>query len=145
MKKSSVSRFTDCETLLYLVLITCRTWWLVQPTDSPRRIWSPNSCDTLPVLCSAPVLPGSCTSIVFNLHTQTHYKYRSYILIIIFQQHRAPSYKHSDKQKSGGPLIRFKLLDSNHILQQTTQSLIGFHFSETLPNNQVPAVDSAQM
>jgi hypothetical protein len=33
--------------------------------------------------------------------------------------------------KSDGPPIRFKLLDSNHILQQTTHSLNGFHFSET--------------
>jgi hypothetical protein len=30
-KKSSVSGFRDIKTLLYLLLITCRTWWLVQP------------------------------------------------------------------------------------------------------------------
>ena len=30
-KKSSVSGFRDIKSLLYLLLITCRTWWLVQP------------------------------------------------------------------------------------------------------------------
>jgi hypothetical protein len=85
---------------------------------------------------SVPVPTGSSTSIVFNLHTQTHSKYRSNIqLTLILQQHRAPSYKHSDLKQSDGQPITFKLLDSIHILQQNNHSLIGFHFSETPPNN----------
>lgn len=39
--------------------------------DSPRRICSPNSCETLPALWSVPVLAGSGTSSVFNLCTYT--------------------------------------------------------------------------
>jgi hypothetical protein len=69
-------------------------------------------------------------------YTQTHSKYRSGILIIlILQQHRAPNYKHSNMKWSDGQPIRFKLLDSIHILQETNHSLIVFHFRETLPNN----------
>jgi len=118
----------------------------VHNTDSPRRILSPNSCDTLPALWSVPVPTGSSTSNLFNLHThthtQTHSKYRSDILIIlILQKHRAPFYKHSNMKWSDGQPIRFKLVDSIHILQQTNHSLthslthllIGFHFSEKPP------------
>jgi hypothetical protein len=110
---------TACGTSLFNAKQVCHT-------DSPRCRWSGNSWDTLPVLWSAPVPTGSGTSSVFNLHTQTHSKYRSDILIIlILQQHRAPFYKHSNMKWSDGPPIRFKLLDSIHILQQTNHSLIG--------------------
>ena len=95
----------------------------VYNTDSPRRMWSPNSCDTLLALWTVPVPTGSGTSSVFNLHTQTHSKYRSDILMIILQQHRAPLYKYSNRKWSYGQPIRFKFLDGIHILQQTTHSL----------------------
>ena len=66
-------------------------------------------------------------------------------MILILQQHRAPFYKHSNMKCSDGPAIRFKLLDSIHVLLQTNHSLIGFHFSETPPNNYIPVVDSGEM
>jgi hypothetical protein len=55
---------------------TVSHWWVDTKWpcsgDSPRRICSPNSCDTLPALWSVPVLTGSGMSTVFNLHTYIH-------------------------------------------------------------------------
>ena len=84
---------TACGTSLFNAKQVCNT-------DSPRRMWSPNSSDALPAFWSVPAPTGSGTSSVFNLYTQTHSKYRSDILmILILQQQRAPSYKHSEMKQ----------------------------------------------
>lgn len=139
-KKSPPSRFTKSAITVYLIITchmqhtmtctacgtSCFNMKQVCNTDSPRRICSPNSCDTLPALWSVPVLTGSGTSSVFNLHTQDTTAtciLSTEVTFYWFSSCNSTGPLFANTVTWNGQMVlpsRSKLLDSIHILQQTT-------------------------